>query len=155
MTYRPFFLGAAFFAALFFAAAFLAGAFAFSAFAAVLAAFFTAFFAAALGAPAFAALDAAFFAGAFAARGSRFVTIGSSLIGASVWPIAAPSISTTSDHRRWYVDTSLYGMTCTLGRLRPLRNTFGFTPSVSTSTFWSPSPMRPTRPSSAFVRGAS
>src|ERR1019366_2459288 len=34
----------------------------------------------------------------------------------------------------WYVETSLNGMTCASGRLRPERNTFGFTPSVRMST---------------------
>ena len=37
----------------------------------------------------------------------------------------------------WYVDASVYGITCTFGRLRPLRNTFCFTPSVRMSTFCS------------------
>src|SRR5689334_9215337 len=118
MTY-PFFLGAAFFAALFLVADFFAPADFVSAFAA---AFVAARFVADL-----RPLTAGVATGVARRGGSG---IGSSLIGESVCPIAGPSISTTSDQRRWYVDTSLYGMTCTLGRLRPLRNTFGFTPSV-------------------------
>src|SRR5258706_9605357 len=49
---------------------------------------------------------------------------------------AACSMSTRSDHSRWYVDTSLYGSTCTFGRLRPLMYTFGLAPLVSTRTFF-------------------
>src|SRR6478736_1872535 len=141
MTYRSFFLGA-FLAALFLGADFFA--------ADLVAAFaprFAVFFAAVL-----RPLTAGVAAGVARRGGSGS---GSSLIGGSACPMAPPSISTTSDQRIWYVETSLYGMTCTLGRLRPDRNTFGFTPSVRTSTFCSPTPMRLTSPSSAFVRGES
>src|SRR5688572_23972003 len=114
MDYFPFFFfGAAFFTAEVFFAAFFFGAAAFA---------FTE-----------AALDLdldsafAFFAGfsspsAFAA--AFFFTCGAgsfSTIGVSVWPMAVASMSTTSDHSRWYVETSEYGSTSTRGRLRPLR----------------------------------
>ena len=58
--------------------------------------------------------------------------VGSSV---SVSPSAPDSISTTSDQRMWYVETSAYGITCTSGRFRPLRKTFSFTPFVRMSTF--------------------
>src|SRR4029079_408733 len=98
----PFFLAdfaADFFAAFF--AAFLAGAFLAAFFAAVF--FGAAFFA--TGAP-FAGVGALRFG--FSAAGSR------SAIGSSALPRALDSISTTSDHRMWYVETSLYGITCTV-----------------------------------------
>ena len=99
MTYRSFFLGAAFFAALFFAADFLAAADLLSALAvffSALAVFFAAFFAAAFFAAGALAADV-FFAAAFrpltagveagvARRGGS--AIGASLIGGSVWPMA-------------------------------------------------------------------
>src|SRR6476646_1348768 len=144
MTYRSFFLGA-FFAALFLAADFFAADLV-AAFAARFAVFFAAdFFAAGFFAAAFffAAVLRPLTAGVAAGVARRGGSgSGSSLIGGSACPMAPPSISTTSDQRIWYVETSLYGMTCTLGRLRPDRNTFGFTPSVRTSTFCSPTPMR-------------
>src|SRR5262245_47405586 len=127
--YFLFFLGADFplpgagFAAAFFAtgfAAFLAGTF-----------FAGTFFAATFFAAGFAAFGAAFFASRFGFASSRSV----SAIGASSCPRAAPSINTTSDQRRWYVETSEYGITCTVGRLRPLKNRFVFTPFVRMSTF--------------------
>src|SRR5262245_30741872 len=91
IDYFPFFFGAAFFATgAFFAAAFFAGTF-------FVAAFAGAFLAAGV---------------VFLAAVSRFgVASSRSAIGVSSWPMAAPSISTTSDHRRWYVETSEYGMT--------------------------------------------
>ena len=55
----------------------------------------------------------------------------------------------------WYVETSLYGITCTFGRLRPERNTFDFTPSVSTSTFLPVSSRRASNCSIREVFGAS
>src|ERR1041385_1559967 len=92
-----------FFALVFLAAAFLAGA------------FFAALFFAAVLAGAFAA------AFRFAFGASSF-----SLSGDIASPIAPDSISTTSDQRMWYVETSPYGMTCVVGRLRADRKTFGF-----------------------------
>src|SRR5262245_48730554 len=87
--YFPFFFGADFLAEAAFAEAFLA----------VLATFLAgAFFAAAFLAGAFFA--ATFFAGAFLAAVSRFgfaLTSSRSAMGDSSWPIAAPSINTTSD----------------------------------------------------------
>jgi hypothetical protein len=57
-----------------------------------------------------------------AARGARSFSAGSaSAIGSSVCPIAADSMTTTSDQRMWYVEASEYGRTCAFGRLRPLR----------------------------------
>ncbi len=44
-----------------------------------------------------------------------------SLIAGSSVPIADASISTTSDQRMWYVETSEYGSVCTFGKLRALR----------------------------------
>ena len=65
-------------------------------------------------------------------RRARFARRGRRLLRSAPasGPIAPASTSTTSDHRMWYVETSVYGITCTVGRLRPLRKTFGFTPSV-------------------------
>src|SRR5690242_9150931 len=106
IDYFPFFLAADFFAAgAFFAADFLAAFFAGVFFAA-------AFFAAG----AFAAVFAAVFAG----RDSNVSTF-SFASGSRPLPSAADSIRTTSDHRMWYVDTSEYGITCTVGMLRPDR----------------------------------
>src|SRR5215467_8405589 len=100
------------------------------------------FFAAAF---ALGAAFAAFFAGdfAFVAReGAECLASAASrsASGVSGWPIASDSISTTSDQSRWYVETSAYGITWTVGRLRPLRNTFGFEPFVRISTFCSATP---------------
>src|SRR5262245_95228 len=119
--YFPFFLGADL-AAGFFAALFLAAGFA-SAFASALAGFAVFFLAGA----ASTSFDA-FFAGRLAADSRLAPASSRSAIGVSVCPMAPASISTASDHRMWYVDTSWYGMTCTAGRLRPLRNTLGFAP---------------------------
>src|SRR5262245_66640368 len=114
--YFPFFLGADFLAAALFAAGFaalFAGAF-----------FAATFFAATFVAGIFTAFGAAFFASRFGRASSR------SAIGASSCPMAAPSINTTSDQRMWYVETSEYGITWTVGRLRPLKTRFVFTPFV-------------------------
>src|SRR5690349_19389279 len=83
-------------------------------------------------APAFDAALRAVFA---AERFGRASSASSPSTGSSCEPRAPDSMSTTSDHRMWYVDTSAYGITCTSGRLRPLRKTFSFTPSVRMSTF--------------------
>src|SRR4051812_21461799 len=103
-------------------------------------------------------LVVAFFAAAFAGTFAAFFATGagaSSATGSSVAPMAPASTSTTSDQRMWYVELSVYGITCTFGRLRPLRKTFGFTPSVSTSTFFSATFSLPIRFRIADVLGAS
>jgi hypothetical protein len=64
-------------------------------------------------------------------------------------------MSTTSDQRMWYVELSVYGITCTFGMLRPLRKTFGFTPSVRMRTFLSATSRREISPMRAVVFGAS
>src|SRR5690349_20705393 len=128
MAYFPFFLAAG----AFFAAAFLAGA----------------FFAAVFFAAGFAGADAAAFRRCFGAASVSF-------IGVIASPIAPDSMSTTSDHRMWYVETSPYGMTCVVGRLRADRNTFGFAPFVRMSTFLSATPRRSTSACMREVFGAS
>src|SRR5258705_12187670 len=121
IAYFPFFF-AAFLAAGFFAEASALGAFADLTFATALGVAFVLAF------PAFAG-----------ARDSALSPVSSLSCGAV--PCRADcSMTTRSDHKMWYVDTSLYGITCTFGRLRPLRNTFGFAPLVSTSTFFSAAP---------------
>ena len=54
-----------------------------------------------------------------------------------------------------YVETSLNGITCASGRLRPERNTFGFTPSVRMSTLRCASSRRASSCCSLAVFGAS
>src|ERR1043166_2019581 len=94
-------------------------------------------------------------AGGFFAAGATFGAAAASATGSSVWPSAPASTSTTSDQRRWYVETSAYGITCTFGRLRPLRKTFGFAPSVSTSTLLFATSRRLSSASRRLVFGAS
>src|SRR5689334_3179304 len=113
---------------------------------------FAAFFAAFLAGVFFAAFFAAvFFGAAFFAAGALLAGVGAlrlgfsaassrSAIGSRALPRALDSIRTTSDHRMWYVETSLYGITCTVGRLRPLKKTFCFEPSVRMSTLLSAKP---------------
>ena len=55
----------------------------------------------------------------------------------------------------WYVLASANGITSTFGRFRPERYTFGFTPSVSTSTFLSATSSRARSAVICAVRGAS
>src|SRR4051812_32372600 len=106
--YFPFFFAAAFFAAVFFAAVALVAFFA-AGFAAFLATFFAAALAGAFFAAAFFTAGAGI-AGVFVVRRGRSTRASAS--GSIEFPSAPDSISTTSDHRMWYVETSLYGMTC-------------------------------------------
>src|SRR3569833_1070810 len=105
----------------------------------------------------FAALFlAAVFAGAFAAAlRLGFGASSCSLSGDIASPIAPDSIRTTSDQRMWYVETSLYGMTCVVGRLRADRKTFGLAPFVRMSTFLSATPSFSTSACMRAVFGAS
>src|ERR1043166_2941865 len=106
IAYFPFFLGAGgFFAAGFFSAGFSAVA-RFAAAATPGAGFLSAVFFAGLVSPFVSALATAFFAG-----GATFGAAAASATGSSVWPSAPASTSTTSDQRRWNVETSAYGIT--------------------------------------------
>src|SRR5256885_460558 len=136
MDYFPFFFGAAaFFAAGFLAAVFLAAGLCAAFLAgAALAVFFVTL--RLLAAGSFAALASA--RTSFLRRGASVVgsaataftnflvglsalAFAFSLIAGKSVPIADASISTTSDQRMWYVDTSEYGSVCTFGKLRALR----------------------------------
>src|SRR5690242_10019246 len=152
MAYFPRFFGLPpdFLAADFFGAAFLARA-------------VVPFVLLAAGAPRLAAVffDAAFRAVFFCLAGfavfSRFgLASGSvSATGGRSCPIAPPSTNTASDHNTWYAETSAYGMTCTVGKLRPERYTGSFKPLVRISTLRPSRPNRETNAASRDVFGAS
>src|SRR6185437_4473825 len=101
-----------------------------------------------------------FLAAVFLAAGAFFAAVlrtgfSPSGTGASDWPIAPDSTRTTSLHRMWYVEASENGITCALGRLRQLRYTFLFTPSVRMRTFFPFTPSDSSNPSNCAVLGAS
>src|SRR6185437_12372212 len=100
------------------------------------------------------------FAADFLAAGAFFAAVlragfSPSATGARDWPIAPDSTRTTSLHRMWYVEASENGITCALGRLRQLRYTFLFTPSVRMRTFFPFTPSDSSNPSNCAVLGAS